>query len=381
MVMIGVPSLRAVGAGQVATPVPSSGSAVLTEATIDFPMGIRFQADLGSLPGEMADRIEFRYTIAGSDTEHQVFVPASGRTGAGGEIIDLTVDLQSEFVPAGVTLEYHWEFHAGSDVIGETTPERILWYDMRWTWDTTRSEQIVLHSHSLTTGFTSSILTLAQSTVTDLERRYALTRSQPVDIWVYPTAEDFRGAQQQNSREAVAGASYPGFFLIVAVIPEGDAREAGRVIPHEISHQVLYQATRNPFSPPPVWFDEGLATHYQIGGTDGFPAMVSAALQENRLFELGSLDTTFPYLPAQATLAYAASWSAVEFIKQRYGDDGIERLIAAFATGAPFDEAIQHALGVRLDQLDGHWRDWIAQPETSVARHRIALVVTSPIAA
>ncbi|MBA2247475.1 MAG: hypothetical protein H0W23_05055, partial [Chloroflexia bacterium] len=195
-------------------------------------------------------------------------------------------------------------------------------------------------------------------------------RSEPIDLWVYPSAEDFRGAQQQNSREAVAGASYPGYLLVMAVIPQGDTREIERVVPHEISHQVLFQATRNPFTLPPLWFDEGLATHYQTGGTDGYPGMVLAALREDRLFALDSLDTTFPYLPAQATLAYAASWSAVEYIRERYGDDGIERLITAFATGDPYDTAIQNAFGVTLDGLDDQWRDWIGRraatsPETN----------------
>jgi len=351
-----------------------------TETMIDFPRGIRFRANLSPLPEIEEVQVALYYTVAGNDTEHLVVVPASGRSGARGEFIELMVDLQSEFVPSGVTLEYHWDVRAGSTTIAETTPERVTWHDTRWPWQTTRSEQVVLHSYNLTPTFAASILGSAQSTVTDLERRYALARSQPVDLWVYPSADDFRGSQQQNSREAVAGASYPGFFLVVAVIPEGDAREVGRVIPHEFSHQVLYQATRNPFTLPPLWFDEGLATHYQTGGTDGYPGMVAIAFQEDRLFTLDSLDTTFPYAPAQSTLAYAASWSAVEYVRQRHGDDGIERLIAAFATGAPYDTAIRNALGVTLSELDDQWRTWAGrQPTAGTATN--GTPVARPVAA
>ena len=363
--LLSLPGIASTSAAQEATPLPPPVAVfdVRTAVTVDFPRGISFRADLGQMAGNKADRIEFRYKIAGNETEHLVFVPPGEGTGDRRGIVELVIDLQSEFVPSGVTLEYHWELLAGSSTIGETRPERVTWHDTRWTWETISSGQVHLHSYDLTSEFAESILASAQATVTDLERRYALIRSQPIDIWVYPNAEDFRGAQQQNSREAVAGASYPGFFLIAAVIPDGDAREVGRVIPHEISHQVLYQATRNPFSAPPLWFDEGLATHYQVGGTDGYPRLVANALQEGRLFRLDSLDTTFPFSPAEATLAYAASWSAVEFIRQRYGDDGIEHLIAAFATGVSFDIALQDALGVSLEELDNHWRAWIQQQD------------------
>lgn len=346
---------------QEASPESPAVLDISTQTSIDFPRGITFKVDLGALPRVERSRIELHYAIGGNETEHLVFVPDGARSGEHGGVIELPVDLRSEFVPSGVTLEYHWEVFSESGEIGRTRPETVTWFDTRWTWETMRANQVILHSYDLSPVFARSILDSAQSTVADLETRYALERSMPVDIWIYPSLDDYRGAQQPNSRESIAGASYPGFFLIVAVIPDGDTREVGRVIPHEVSHQVLYQATRNPFTVPPFWFDEGLATHYQIGGTDGYLQMVIAAHQQDRLFDLGSLDTTFPYLPAQATLAYAASWSAVEFIGQRFGDEGIQRLIAAFAAGESFDTAIEDALGMPMTELNGLWQVWIGQ--------------------
>lgn len=334
---------------------------VETKTAVEFPRGITFTVDLGTILTDAGSRVELHYTVAGNETEHLVFVPESARSGGSAPSIELLVDLQSQFVPSGVELGFHWEVHNESDEIGRTNPESVTWSDTRWTWETTTTDQVRVHSYDLSPGFVRSILDSAQSTVTDLEVRFALERSQPIDIWVYASVEDLRGAQQPNSRESIAGASYPGYFLIVAVLTDGNTREVGRVVPHEISHQVLYQATRNPFTSPPVWFDEGLATHYQIGGTDGYLATVIAAHEQGRLFDLQSLDTTFPFLPAQATLAYASSWSAIEFIQERFGDAGIERLISAFATGAPFDDAIINALGISEIDLNDLWQQWVAQ--------------------
>ena len=366
---------------QGATPEQIPVRDVGTETTIDFPRGIRFSTDLGALVPDASARVELHYMVAGNETEHLVFVPASARSGNHGQAIALLVDLQSNFVPSGVMLDFYWEVLSDSDEIGRTTPDQVEWFDSRWRWTTERSDQVIVHSYGLASVFVSTIVDSAQSTVSSLEDRYLLERSRPIDIWLYPSIDDFRGSQQPNSREAVAGASYPGFFLIVAVIGDGDTREVGRVIPHEVSHQVLFQATKNPFTLAPLWFDEGLATHYQISGTDGYMDMVIAARKQNRLFHLDSLDTTFPFLPAQATLAYAASWSAIEFIEQQFGDEGVERLIAAFASGEPFDTAIQDALGMSLTELDGQWRLWIDRQALRAAAGSGGAAARLPLAA
>ncbi len=184
--------------------------------------------------------------------------------------------------------------------------------------------------------------------------------SRQISIWVYSSYEDFAGTRQGNQREAVAGVTYPGMDTTVVIVPNGDEREFGRVVPHEISHQVLFAATQNAYGPPPVWFDEGMATHTQIGGTDGYEGMVARAENDGVLFDIQSLSESFPYGPAQATLAYASSWSMISYIEERWGPEGITRMIDAFADGLPEEEAIPAALDITLDELNMAWKAWIS---------------------
>ncbi len=346
---------------QPSTPAPVSTFAATTSATIDFPEGIMVSGvlDLGHLTVAGSEPIDLLYRIGSDDTIN--LVATSTPVIAGEQIrIEAMVDMQSSFVPAGVELSVFWRVPLADGKYAESAATSVSWFDNRWEWQTLASDQVTLRYVDIDATFAQSILDSAQSTVTDLERRFALQRSEPITIWAYSSAETFRGAQQPNSREAVAGASYPGFQLITAIIPNGDNREVGRVIPHEISHQILYQATHNPFTLPPLWFDEGLATHYQIGGTDGFLEMVIRASERGELFELGSLDASFPYLSDKATLAYATSWSAIAYIRDVHGDAAISALINAFATGAPYGDAIEQALGMTMDDLDREWRTWVS---------------------
>ncbi len=357
-----LPMAPFVGYGQSSTPVSEAVPELVVESdvTVDFPVGIDIASDIVWDPDFGNADVELLYTVAGDDTATLTFVPAGTITSNDPMQVSATLDLQAQFVPSGVSIEYWWRVVDQGVTIAESVPERTEWFDTRWEWQVQQTDQVRVHRYAHDEAFVQEIVDSAQATVTELEQRYALPRSEPLDIWVYPSAEDFRGAQQPNSRESIAGASYPGYYLIVAVVPDGSTAELGRVVLHEVSHQVLYQATANPFTYPPLWFDEGMATHFQVGGTDGYMDLVISAHQDDELFDVFSLDASFPFQPAQATLAYATSWSIVEFIEVTYGDEGISDLIAAFATGAPYDEALLDALGVDGDGLNDAWRAWVA---------------------
>lgn len=358
-----------VSVAQPSTPAAAEPLKATTQTVIDFPRGITVTGSL-NLTGLALDEsgsFDLLYHIGTDETIH--LVPATMGNGSADAVVpvEAMIDLQSSFVPAGVELSLFWRVPLDNGRYAESDPTPIQWFDTRWDWQAITSSQVTLRFFDLDSAFAGRILDSAQSTVSDLERRFALERSDPISVWIYPSAEAFRGAQQPNSREAVAGASYPGFLLITAIIPDGNDREIGRVIPHEVSHQILYQATRNPFTLPPLWFDEGIATHYQIGGTDGFLEMVIRAEERGELFDLGSLDASFPYSPEQTTLAYAASWSAIAHIRDVHGDEGIAALIRGFATGAPYPDAIEQALGLSKDELNREWRSWIARQGSSIA--------------
>lgn len=347
---------------QPATPVTQSVAAlsVDSEVTLNFPVGIDIVSEIAWDDGFAGARVDLLYTVGEDETVTLAFVPPGTIRPDGRMEVTATLDLQAQFVPSGVAIDFWWRIVDESGTLAESMSQRADWYDDRWDWQVRETDQVRIHSYGHETDFVDEMLDSAQATVTELEQRYALERSAPLDIWVYPTLEDFREAQQPNSRESIAGASYPGYFLIVAVVPDGSTGEVGRVILHEVSHQVLYQATANPFTYPPLWFDEGMATHFQIGGTDGYMEMVIRALGDDALFDISSLEVSFPYQPAQATLAYAASWSIVEYIEVTYGDEGISALIGAFATGAPYDDALVIALGIDGDGLNEAWQAWVA---------------------
>jgi hypothetical protein len=352
-------TLNAATAIPAASPVQTS--TVNTDVAPRFPTGITFTARIPVEPGTDVTGASLYYRIGSDETLNMATVPRADVVVEGDSVaVSLFVDLQTAYIPLGVALTYFWELTDQGEVVLSSAEESTLWIDTRFDWQTHSSSQVTIYTYGMSADFAQWMLEGSQATIDDLEQRYGLDAIDPVAIWIYPEAEDFAGTRQVNTREAIAGISYPGASVIAAVIPDGSEREYGRVVPHEISHQVLYHATENPYAFPPLWLDEGLATHYQTGGTDHYAGMVWRAQEEGKLFDITSLNASFPFQPAQATLAYASSWSMVGYIETTYGPDGISRLIEAFGEGMPVDDAVERALGISTTQLNADWHQWIA---------------------
>src|SRR5260370_16743783 len=69
--------------------------------------------------------------------------------------------------------------------------------------------------------------------------------------------------------------------------------EIKRIIPHELSHLLLYQATRNPYNQPPAWMDEGLAVHNQETQDPAEEEALRQAAQAGNLLPLKPPPATF----------------------------------------------------------------------------------------
>lgn len=331
-----------------------------SSAKADFPKGMTFHLDADG--DSTITRVELLFTKASLETLHLVtpkFTPARRIA------IDATSDFQIDFVPPGIDVSYHWRL---TDVDGRTTetpPLSVLWEDTRFDWKSISTPQVTVYAYNGNDAFNQIVLDSSQKTIDRLQDEFGVKKSLPIRIWVYNSKKDFSGSQAPNSQDWIAGTAYPDMQVVLAVLPEGDKHEVGRIIPHETSHQMLNQATKNPFNSPPTWLDEGLAVSNQDNGNEDFPAIVGRASAENRLLSIRALTSEFPYDPAQATLAYAESFSVVQFLRSRYGETAIASIIAAYRLGMSHDDVLRKAIGVDVDGLDKAWRETLARSSRS----------------
>lgn len=326
-------------------------------ATNKFPTGVEVRLSASS--SSTIEKVELLYTLAASKTE-QLTLPKF--TPADSVQLTATAPLGNDYVPAGIDITYHWRIEDASGAVLETKPQIILWKDTRFSWTSVSSDYVTIYSYKASTNFQKYMLDVANVYAVKEMKLYGLTTMIPVKIWIYNSKADFQGTFAPNSQEWAAGSALPAFQLVQEYIADGDKSEANRLIPHELSHQLLHQATDNPFGILPLWLDEGLAVNNENVDHARYDAVVSDAKQKGSLVSIKALISEFPIDASQATLAYAESYSIVRFMRASYGDAKLLDFIHAFKAEMTIDDALKSAYG--FDQ-DGLQQAWLASLKTS----------------
>ena len=110
----------------------------------------------------------------------------------------------------------------------------------------------------------------------------------------------------------------------------------------------------------PTWLDEGLAMYSEGGLSPDFSTRLQNAIDQDRVFTVRSLSSSFPADEESARLAYAQSYSLVSFLLEEHGGkEKMIQLLEAFKTGSGYVEALDTVYGLDIDQLNSQWREYV----------------------
>jgi hypothetical protein len=349
-----------------AAPVPVHGQAaafVVDRSTVtpEFPQRITFALDAHLAGGGTITRAEVSYRVRG-DTYTRGVV---GRFTPGARIsATAEVDGQIDYTPPGVTVDYYWTLEDSAGQRFDTASAQFRYDDTRLPWKTRTGLSYHLHWHGEREAFADQLEAAATAGLMNLFEQTGLTLTVPAEIWVYSSDDELRGALPPGEPEWVGGKAFPDAGVILALIADdaGAESEAKRVLPHELAHLVVAQATHNPYNTPPVWLDEGLAVNNQQDGDPFLSQVLVQAARENALLPLRTLESGFPADPDQALLSYAESAGAVRFLLDRYGAQRVNTLLRSFQGGITYDDALAEALGTTTERLDADWRTTLPLP-------------------
>ena len=106
----------------------------------------------------------------------------------------------------------------------------------------------------------------------------------------------------------------------------------------------------------PAWLDEGLAMHNEGGLEEHYQSILEEAISEDSLIPVQSLCGSFPTNPEEASLAYAESYSLVDFLIDTYGEEKMLELLGLFEEGNTYDGALLEVYGFDIEGLEDLWR-------------------------
>jgi hypothetical protein len=164
-------------------------------------------------------------------------------------------------------------------------------------------------------------------------------------------------------RWQVTGSRYiVGFYDGDLTIPWGTlgfGLSSESVATHELTHAVIAQMTNDN---APRWFHEGVAQrmerierHENVFDTSGEEkkTLCALALLEPMLNSSGDI--------SEIDSAYVQSQTFVRFLEQRYGEQSLNKLMAAYKAGTSDEHALKALTGKTIPDLDRDFRAWGAK--------------------
>ncbi|NTV65632.1 MAG: hypothetical protein HGA65_19155, partial [Oscillochloris sp.] len=296
-----------------------------SQATPDFPNQIVFSLGATSTAAAITE-VQLLYGATRSDTLTVVDldVPRDPIVKVGH-----TLDTQVFYFPPGTEMTYRWLIRDAAGNTLETEPLQFVYDDQRFAWSERSIGEVTVYWYEGGSTFGDTLAATVERALGDLSADLGAELSQPVRIYVYTSSADLYSALQANSEEWIGGQANPELGVILAAISPDSESEVRRIIPHEISHQVLHQVIANPYVGAPFWLDEGLAVHHQEVRDRDYDLRVADAAAQNQLIPLEALAANFPADPEQALLSYAESRDIVEYILETYGAERLQVLVAA----------------------------------------------------
>ncbi|HXA86436.1 MAG TPA: peptidase MA family metallohydrolase [Candidatus Dormibacteraeota bacterium] len=126
--------------------------------------------------------------------------------------------------------------------------------------------------------------------------------------------------------------------------------EMASVLRHELTHSFVAQITHNR---APVWLNEGIAQLEQGSTTGAIGPRLAALYVSGRQVPLNQLEGEFQgYSSAEASVAYAESLAAVEYIRATYGMGDLARLLQRLGEGQSVESALRGTVHAGYAELE-----------------------------
>jgi hypothetical protein len=270
-------------------------------------------------------------------------------------------DVRRYPLPPFADITFWWQIEDATGNQLRTAPKQFKYTDNRFDWEHLSAAGITIHwiEGEGDPAFSQTALDIAQASLKEVNAELRAPMPDPCDIFIYNSEHNLEAAMVLTGRDWVGGQARPELGAVVIAVPpeQGYTSRMQRYLPHEITHLLVYQLVApEGYRYVPEWLDEGLATSNERLPTPEYALVLEEARKADQLLPVEELCIPFSPDPRIAVLSYAQSASLVQFVRQRYGADGIRRLLSAYANGASCTSGVEEALEVSPGKLENDWR-------------------------
>ncbi len=342
------------------TNVAASLTTVDDKATLEFPERLTFSV---SLKHETAiERVVLEYGVNQLTCGSVVAKAFPDVTPAKAVDAEWTWERkQTGSVPPGSTIWWRWRVTDAQGLNTVTNQKSIVWLDDQHDWQTISGGDINLHWYDGDQSFGEELHTSAVASLEDLARATGLRTDSPINLYIYADTADMRDSILYEPGWT-GGLAYSDHNIVLIGIAPADIDWGKRTQAHELTHVLVGQLTFSCLSDIPTWLQEGLAVYGEGGPEAASQEQLDQAIKADDLLSVRSLSGNFSEDPAKADLSYSQSYSLVNFLIEKYGQDKMTALLKALRDGNTVDDALKSVYNFDVDGYEDAWRAFVKAP-------------------
>ena len=300
-------------------------------------------------------------------TSVQIFLRAKGETNSfSGQVTveegDLvyTLDLSTQSLKPFSEIEYWFVLSQASGENLRSEVFSFIYTDNRFDWQSLADPPFNVSWYQGDLEFGQMVLDKARTGLRNAHALLEVNDPSKVDIYVYGSGAELQQALQLGQFSMIAGHADPSRNIMLVSLPAGPSQrlEAGRQVPHELMHILLYHKLGERVGKLPTWLNEGLASLNEEFPNPDYYTVLMDGVARNALVPMELLCNNFQRDAAVFFLSYAESESFTRYLYQRFGISAIEALIVSYVDGVGCTVAPQNVMGMSLETLE---RDWQAE--------------------
>ncbi len=337
---------------------------ILSQPEVEFPDTISFEIDVGAAVDISKITLEYQVqklnVFPVTSVTFPLFEPATRVT------TSWTWDMrETGGLPPGTDLSYWWSIEDADGHTAKTPVATISFDDQRHSWQSLSRNSLNLLWYQGDDSFAEQLMIAAEEALDRLADDTGARLEATANIYIYASTEDLHSAMVYP-QEWTGGVAYTEYHTIAIGISPGNLEWGKEAMAHELAHLAVQQATFSGYGVDlPTWLDEGLAMYAEGSLSSDMKRILSNAIDQNELFTVKSLCSPFPADADLAYIAYAQSYSLVEYlIKEHGGQDKMLELLNAFKQGSGYVEALDQVYGLDIEHLNTLWRDYVTSQNT-----------------
>lgn len=265
--------------------------------------------------------------------------------------------------PPSMPVLYRWEVKLASGDFVQSDEMLYRYDDIRFDWQVKENEAIAVWWYDRPASFGEQVFAIAERSVNEQKELFGVEIEDQLRIIIY---NDFEAFETWHTfvNDFIGGQAFSSMGITTQIVEGSRPSESwlNNVIPHEVAHLYFFQVTYHPLSSPPAWLNEGLAQYLEFSDNSVVLRRVETEILNGERIPLWSLTGSFGNEEASVRQSYAQGLSAVTYLVEAYGAEGLSAVLANYEAGMGDERAFEEALGITPIEFEYEWLAWLGAP-------------------